>query len=93
MALLDEDRGRIEGSGTGAATLLRVHQYAATRPILTIKRTAGTLGIAFPTASSAIGQLQKLGVLSEVTRRKRGRIFRYDRYLAILEEGTEPLRG
>lgn len=93
IALLDEDRGRIEGSGTGAATLLRVHQYAATRPILTIRRTAEALGIAFPTASSAIGQLRNLGVLSEVTRRKRGRVFRYDGYLRILEEGTEPLGG
>jgi Fic family protein len=91
LALLDEDRKRIEALGAGAATLLRVHQYAAERPILTIRRTAEALGISFPTASNAVKHLQRLGILSELTRRKRGRMFVYDRYLAILDEGTAPL--
>jgi hypothetical protein len=35
--------------------------------------------------------LTKLRIARELTGRKRDRIFAYDRYLAILNEGTEPL--
>jgi hypothetical protein len=35
--------------------------------------------------------LTKLGIAREQTGRKRNRVFAYDRYLAILNEGTEPL--
>ena len=36
-----------------------------------------------------MGVLEELGVMRELTGRKRGRLFGYDRYLAILSEGTE----
>jgi hypothetical protein len=34
--------------------------------------------------------LLSLGIARELTGRKRNRAFAYDRYLAILSEGTEP---
>jgi hypothetical protein len=38
-----------------------------------------------------IADLERLGIVDEVTGRKRGRVFSYRRYLAILSEGTDPL--
>jgi hypothetical protein len=35
--------------------------------------------------------LTDLGIAKELTGRKRDRVFAYDRYLAALQEGTEPL--
>ena len=35
--------------------------------------------------------LAELGIAREVTGRRRGRLFAYDGYLSILNEGTEPL--
>ena len=35
--------------------------------------------------------LVALGIARELTGQKRHRLFAYDRYLAILNEGTEPL--
>jgi hypothetical protein len=32
-----------------------------------------------------------LGIVKELTGGRRNRVFAYDRYLAILNEGTEPL--
>jgi hypothetical protein len=32
-----------------------------------------------------------LGIVKELTGGRRNRVFSYDRYLAILNEGTEPL--
>jgi Fic family protein len=42
-----------------------------------------------PTAGKAIAHLESLGILREITGRRRGRVFVYEDYLAILNEGTE----
>ncbi|MFM8290616.1 MAG: Fic family protein, partial [Planctomycetia bacterium] len=44
-----------------------------------------------PTVSRAVESLSDLGVVKEITGRKRERVFAYQRYLDILAEGTEPL--
>jgi len=36
--------------------------------------------------------MQHLGILREITGRHRSRLLVYDAYLAILSEGTEPIR-
>jgi hypothetical protein len=46
-------------------------------------------GLSFPAASSAMEVLVDLGIASELTGKRRNRIFAYDRYLTILSEGTE----
>jgi uncharacterized membrane protein len=48
-------------------------------------------GLSTPTVNAALADLARLGIVEEVTGRRRGRVFSYRRYLAILAEGTEPL--
>jgi hypothetical protein len=43
--------------------------------------------------NAALADLQRLDIVEEVTGRKRGRVFAYRGYLAILNEGTTPLQG
>jgi Fic family protein len=89
IALLDADRRRIEALGRPAASVLRVFQYAQTNPILSIGGAAEKTGVSFPTVASAVEHLQRLGLLREITGKQRKRLFVYDPYLAILNEGTE----
>ena len=91
LSLLEEDRKKIEALGRPAASVLRVFHHAQTNPILSIDNTAKKTGISFPTTASAIQHMQRLGILTETTGRQRSRLFVYQRYLAILSEGTEPL--
>src|SRR5207247_1689136 len=49
IALLEADRKKIEVLGRPAASVLRVHQYARTHPILSIASTAEKIGTTFPT--------------------------------------------
>jgi Fic family protein len=90
--LLDADRRKIDALGRPAASVLRVFQYAQTNPILSVATTAASVGVSFPTVTSAVTHLQNLGVLREITGRQRRRLFVYEAYLKILNEGTEPLR-
>ena len=54
---------------------------------LLVERT----GLSAPTVNAALADLERLGIVEEVTGRRRGRVFGYRRYLAILSEGTDPL--
>ncbi len=89
VALLEADRRKIESLGRPAASVLRVFQHAQTNPILSIGGTAKRTGVSFPTVASAVGHMQRLGLLREITGKRRKRLFVYDPYLAILNEGTE----
>jgi DNA-binding Lrp family transcriptional regulator len=60
--------------------------FCATIPAL-VERT----GASYPTVSRAVETLEKLGVVREITGKKRERIFAYTKYLDVLNEGTEPL--
>ena len=59
--------------------------------ILRIPETAERLPVSEPTVATAIANLERLGILREITGRPRNKIFAYSEYLEILSEGTEPL--
>lgn len=93
IALLDEDRKRIEELGRPAATVLRVHQFLQTNPILSIPTAVEKVGLATPTIGKAVEHMRQLGMLREITGRQRGRLYIYDPYLQILREGTDAPPG
>ena len=92
IALFDADRRKIEGLGRPAASALRVFEYAQRNPIMSIPAASSSVGISGPTIARSIEQLRQLGILREITGRQRRRLFVYTDYLAILSEGTEPIR-
>jgi Fic family protein len=91
LDLFETDRRRIEALGRPAASALRVHQLLQTHPVLRIPDAARRLGVSAPTVATAVRALGGIGLLRETTGKRRGRIFVYAAYLAILERGTEPL--
>ena len=44
------------------------------------------------TTAKALEHIRRLGIVREVTGRERHRLIVYEPYLAILNEGTEPIR-
>jgi len=61
------------------------------RPIITVNEASRRAGVTFPTATKGINTLLELGIVSELTGQRRNRVFTYEHYLAILNEGTDPL--
>ena len=91
MALFAEHRRRIEMLGRPAASVLLVYRYMQRHPIISIVRAAPEIGISAPTVAKSLGHLRRLGIAREMTGRQRHRMFVYEPYLAILNEGTEPI--
>lgn len=89
LEILDRDRARIETAGRSAGTLLRLHHLMRRNPQLTVMNAVKGLGLSYPTIASAMGTLERLGIVQEVTGRGRDRVFVYREYLDLLDEGTE----
>lgn len=56
------------------------------RPLVDIALVRDELGITFATANKLVESLQSLGLVKEITGRKRDRIFRFEPYLHFFEE-------
>ena len=92
LSLFEEHRRKIEALGRPAASVLRVFEHMQRNPIVSIPVAAEKIGISTPTVAKSLEHMQQLGMLREITGRQRHRLFVYDAYLAILAEGTEPIR-
>lgn len=91
IELFKQDRARITADSERAGSALRIHEHFQQTPFLTAKQLVQRTGLTMPTVNAGLTELERLGILREVTGRKRGRVFCYASYLAILSEGTEPL--
>lgn len=91
LVLFQEDTARVRGLGRKAAGALLVFDALRARPVVTVRDLAIRTGVTYPTAASQVDALGKLGILNELTGRRRDRVFSYSKYLSILNEGTEPI--
>ncbi|MCT8269117.1 Fic family protein [Afifella sp. JA880] len=89
--LFKEDRERITNESDRAGSALRIHELFQQNAFLSSNLLVEKTGLSSPTVNAALAELEKMGIVAEITGRKRGRVFSYQRYLAILSEGTDPL--
>ncbi len=89
--LFEADTRRVEQLGRGSSNALRVLAAMRQRPVQTLKGLSELQGMTFPTVSKAMEKLQAAGIARELTGQQRYRVFVYDAYLAILDEGGQPL--
>ena len=92
LALFETNTKRVGKLGRAAASALHLHSVFQEKVILSISGAARRTRLSQPAATKAIRNLEKLGLVREMTGRRRGRLFVYDAYLKILAEGTEPIR-
>jgi DNA-binding transcriptional ArsR family regulator len=65
-----------------------VHFALQQHPVQTIAKATERTGLTVPTVTAALKSLEAVGIVRELTGKKRGRIFGYHRYLDVLNEGT-----
>ena len=89
--LFQQDTLRVQAAGGRNANMLRVLDTLQQRPLCSLRQAGATAGISFPTASKAMLSLVEMGIARELTGQRRNRVFVYDAYLNILNEGGEAL--
>lgn len=87
LELVSADARRIEGLGRATASALAIHRALQRQPISTALSLGAATGLTAATVNKSLAHLEKLGIVAEVTRRQRGRVFAYTQYGAILNEG------
>jgi len=82
--LFEQDRKRIEALGKMSVTALKIHEMAKKDIRVALMDAHRRLKISVPAVARSIAKLAELGVLRELTGRRRNRVFVYDQYLKQL---------
>ncbi|ROZ64865.1 Fic family protein [Ramlibacter sp. WS9] len=91
VELFRQDTQRVQEMRGRNASVLRVLDTLRQRPLCSLRQIGATAGISFPTASKAMVALVEMGIARELTGQRRNRVFVYDAYLNVLNEGGEAL--
>ena len=87
--LVGEDEDKIRKLGRAATSTWKVHRAFIERPITTSGWLVEKTGITPATVNKSLDHLACLGIVREVTGRKRNRIFSYTGYVDIMSRGTD----
>lgn len=84
VRLRDRDRVLIESQmGRRVPNALRFLDELFSHPVVSAKLVESLLSVSQPTAGSLVNDLRRIGILREMTGRRRGRLFAYDEYLQL----------
>jgi Fic family protein len=83
-----EDREKIEGLGRVAGSALRIHNALLARPINTVSALSQQTGLVPNTVMASLTALSRIGVVHEMTGRRRDRVYLYDRCMQIMSQET-----
>jgi Fic family protein len=93
LTLVDNDRNRIAGLGRAAPSALAVHQAMQKQPLATSATLVKAAGLTPATVNKSLAHLQDLGIVQEMTRRQRDRVFSYRRYVHLLNAELESAKA
>jgi Fic family protein len=65
---------------------MRLHDLLLDRPLINVNLVKDKLGVSFATANGLVKSFDEIGLLIEITGGRRGRVFSYDSYLALLRD-------
>jgi Fic family protein len=91
LDIAERNRDKIEKLGRRAGSAAVIHRALQSMPVCTVGRLVNRTKLTLPTVLKALDVLEETGIVKEITGKQRHRIYRYDGYIRILNEGTEPL--
>lgn len=89
LDLSNQDRDKISSLGRAATSTLQIHRLLMEHPIATSGWLVDKTGLTPATVNKALGHLEQLGIVRELTAQKRNRLFSYAEYIEIMNRGTE----
>ena len=89
--LFIDDSEKIAALGRARFSCEQTFTYLKQLPQVTVVLLSNELGVSMPTARKSLNHLLVLGIVTEVSGKKRDKAYVYKKYLDILQEGAEPL--
>lgn len=89
MDLAQKDAVAIGKQGRVDGTLSKIHQSLLQKPVTTAAWIIQSTDLAPATVQSGLKKLEGIGMLKELTGKKRDRIYAYQDYILILNQGNE----
>jgi Fic family protein len=90
ITLFEQNDCEIKKLNRQCGTAFRIHDELKKNPIITIPRMAKELKMSFPAIDRATKNLERMGILKEISGKQRDRVYIYGSFLKILNEGAEP---
>ena len=89
VALRERDRERIVAElGRRAHTGLRLFELLLAHPVITASSVMEMIDVSSPTANALVRDLQRIGILKEMTGRQRRRVFSYQDYVDLFPDAA-----
>ena len=85
VSLHTRHRELVKSQSSSAGIAVLEHLYNT--PVVSVSELVESLEISYTTANTVVRRFEKLGILREVTGRRRNRLYRYDTYLDIFTSG------
>jgi Fic family protein len=85
---VNDDRRKVTSSKSSTLIAVRLFDLLPTHPMVTLPRCTELLQTSKPTAVKAIEALRRVGVLHEITGKRRDRVYAYTAYLDLLAKDT-----
>lgn len=89
LDLTNRNRDKIMDIGRASASTLQIHRALMEHPIATSRSLVEKTGLTPATVNKSLAHLEQLGIVKELTHRKRNRLFSYADYIEIMSFGTE----
>lgn len=83
-SLVAADRRRLLDSPKAGPASYRLFEMLPMMPRFSVERVRQTLETSFPTANAAVGILEDLGIVTEMTGQKKNRSYSYQPYIELL---------
>ena len=84
LALVGADRERLATLGRATASAWAMHDALQRQPVATASALGKATGLTAATVNKTLAHLQRLGIVEELTAQRRGRVFAYRDYVALL---------
>ncbi len=83
------DRRKLEALGKASVSALKLHGLLEKHCLLSLALARKELGLSLPTVTQAMARLQRLGIVQEISGKRRKQVFSYHAYWKLLSKGME----
>jgi len=85
IKLKEEANEKVSRLGRSTPKAVKILNYLYHTPLLTVAEVEKICSIKNPNALSLVGKMTKLGILEEITGKKRNRVFAFQQYIALFD--------